>query len=219
MRRPSAAKPWISSNQYRTYRLLDIAAPDAGNSGAARYLLAHMPKRLFEAQQPRFPLCPAVTPPGGRDRPSGDRRSPPHASPGHRGFAVARACSIFASRGVGTVYVPVADQTARRKSRSAPSTPSRAADLPSFLADPSPTPSRLGRNRRPSTLSATIQHTGDGLRGRFDCSRLGSGSASVLGVSSSATCTAAWTDDLGAAVELAGDQATVAPATLRLVHA
>ena len=91
--------------RYWTYRLPDIARLLRGALPHA-ILLAHTPKRLSKRSSSRSPPSSAATRTAGRSC-CLDRRRGGARVPRHRRHAQREGTSIFVSRGVGTVYVPV----------------------------------------------------------------------------------------------------------------
>ena len=92
--------------RYWTYRLPDIARLMRGSVPHA-ILLAHTPKRLFEAQQLAVSAVLSGHTHGGQIVLPAIGAVAAREFPVIAGFARREGTSIFVSRGVGTVYVPV----------------------------------------------------------------------------------------------------------------
>jgi uncharacterized protein len=92
--------------RYWTHRVQDIARLARGTVPHA-ILLAHTPKRLFEAQQLAIPAVFSGHTHGGQIVLPGLGAIAAREFPVVAGFERRDSTSIFVSRGVGTVYVPV----------------------------------------------------------------------------------------------------------------
>ena len=92
--------------RFWTYKALDIAHVLRG-AVPLTFLLAHTPKRLFEAQQLAVPAVISGHTHGGQIVLPGIGAIAAREFPVVAGVAQRQATSIFVSRGVGTVYVPV----------------------------------------------------------------------------------------------------------------
>jgi predicted MPP superfamily phosphohydrolase len=92
--------------RFWTYKPLDIAHVLRG-AGPLTFLLAHTPKRLLEAQQFAVPAVISGHTHGGQIVLPGIGAIAAREFPVVAGFARRQGTSIFVSRGVGTVYVPV----------------------------------------------------------------------------------------------------------------
>jgi len=92
--------------RFWTYRPLEIAHVLRG-ALPLTFLLAHTPKRLLEAQQLAVPAVISGHTHGGQIVLPGLGAIAAREFPVIAGIAQRQATSIFVSRGVGTVYVPV----------------------------------------------------------------------------------------------------------------
>jgi predicted MPP superfamily phosphohydrolase len=92
--------------RFWTYKALDIAHVLRG-AVPTTFLLAHTPKRLFEAQQLAVPAVISGHTHGGQIVLPGIGAIAAREFPVVAGVAQRQGTSIFVSRGVGTVYVPV----------------------------------------------------------------------------------------------------------------
>ena len=92
--------------RFWTYKPLDIAHILRG-ALPLTFLLAHTPKRLLEAQQLAIPAVISGHTHGGQIVLPGLGAIAAREFPVIAGIAQRQATSIFVSRGVGTVYVPV----------------------------------------------------------------------------------------------------------------
>ena len=92
--------------RFWTYKSLDIAHVLRG-ALPLTFLLAHTPKRLFEAQQLAVPAVISGHTHGGQIVLPGIGAVAAREFPVVAGVAQRKGTSIFVSRGVGTVYVPV----------------------------------------------------------------------------------------------------------------
>lgn len=92
--------------RFWTYKSLDIAHVLRG-ALPLTFLLAHTPKRLFEAQQLAVPAVISGHTHGGQIVLPGIGAIAAREFPVVSGVAQRKGTSIFVSRGVGTVYVPV----------------------------------------------------------------------------------------------------------------
>jgi predicted MPP superfamily phosphohydrolase len=92
--------------RFWTYRAMDIAHVLRG-AVPLTFLLAHTPKRLFEAQQLAIPAVISGHTHGGQIVLPGIGAIAAREFPVVAGLAQRQGTSIFVSRGVGTVYVPV----------------------------------------------------------------------------------------------------------------
>ena len=92
--------------RFWTYRALDIAHVLRG-AVPLTFLLAHTPKRLFEAQQLAVPAVISGHTHGGQIVLPGIGAIAAREFPVVSGVAQRQGTSIFVSRGVGTVYVPI----------------------------------------------------------------------------------------------------------------
>ena len=92
--------------RFWTYKALDIAQLLRG-SVPLTFLLAHTPKRLLEAQQLAVPAVISGHTHGGQIVLPGIGAIAAREFPVISGVAQRKGTSIFVSRGVGTVYVPV----------------------------------------------------------------------------------------------------------------
>lgn len=92
--------------RFWTYKAIDIAHVLRG-ALPLTFLLAHTPKRLFEAQQLAVPAVISGHTHGGQIVLPGIGAVAAREFPVVAGLAQRQGTSIFVSRGVGTVYVPV----------------------------------------------------------------------------------------------------------------
>jgi len=92
--------------RFWTYRIVDIAHVLRG-ALPLTFLLAHSPKRLLEAQQLAVPAVISGHTHGGQIVLPGIGAVAAREFPVVAGLAQRAGTSIFVSRGVGTVYVPV----------------------------------------------------------------------------------------------------------------
>ena len=92
--------------RFWTYRPIDIAHVLRG-TGPLTFLLAHTPKRLLEAQQLAIPAVISGHTHGGQIVLPGIGAVAAREFPVIAGLAQRQGTTIFVSRGVGTVYVPV----------------------------------------------------------------------------------------------------------------
>jgi predicted MPP superfamily phosphohydrolase len=92
--------------RFWTYKAIDIAHVLRG-ALPLTFLLAHTPKRLFEAQQLAVPAVISGHTHGGQIVLPGIGAVAAREFPVIAGLAQRQGTSIFVSRGVGTVYVPV----------------------------------------------------------------------------------------------------------------
>jgi len=92
--------------RFWTYKALDIAQLLRG-AIPMTFLLAHTPKRLLEAQQLAIPAVISGHTHGGQIVLPGIGAIAAREFPVISGVAQRKGTSIFVSRGVGTVYVPV----------------------------------------------------------------------------------------------------------------
>lgn len=92
--------------RFWTYKPLEIAHVLRG-ARPLTFLLAHTPKRLFEAQQLAVPAVISGHTHGGQIVLPGIGAVAAREFPVVSGVAQRKGTSIFVSRGVGTVYVPV----------------------------------------------------------------------------------------------------------------
>jgi uncharacterized protein len=92
--------------RFWTYKALEIAHVLRG-ALPLTFLLAHTPKRLFEAQQLAVPAVISGHTHGGQIVLPGIGAIAAREFPVISGVAQRQGTSIFVSRGVGTVYVPV----------------------------------------------------------------------------------------------------------------
>jgi hypothetical protein len=92
--------------RFWTYKTIDIAHVLRG-AAPLTFLLAHTPKRLFEAQQLAIPAVISGHTHGGQIVLPGVGAIAAREFPVIAGIAQRQGTSIFVSRGVGTVYVPV----------------------------------------------------------------------------------------------------------------
>jgi predicted MPP superfamily phosphohydrolase len=92
--------------RFWTYKAIDIAHVLRG-AVPLTFLLAHTPKRLFEAQQLAVPAVVSGHTHGGQIVLPGIGAIAAREFPVVAGVAQRQGTSIFVSRGVGTVYVPV----------------------------------------------------------------------------------------------------------------
>jgi uncharacterized protein len=92
--------------RFWTYKAIDIAHVLRG-AVPLTFLLAHTPKRLFEAQQLAVPAVISGHTHGGQIVLPGIGAIAAREFPVVAGLAQRQGTSIFVSRGVGTVYVPV----------------------------------------------------------------------------------------------------------------
>jgi uncharacterized protein len=92
--------------RYWTYRVTDIAHVMRGTVPHA-ILLAHTPKRLFEAQQLAVPAVISGHTHGGQIVLPGIGAIAAREFPVVAGVEQRQGTTIFVSRGVGTVYVPI----------------------------------------------------------------------------------------------------------------
>ena len=92
--------------RFWTYKAVDIAHVLRG-ALPMTFLLAHTPKRLFEAQQLAVPAVISGHTHGGQIVLPGIGAIAAREFPVISGVAQRQGTSIFVSRGVGTVYVPV----------------------------------------------------------------------------------------------------------------
>jgi predicted MPP superfamily phosphohydrolase len=92
--------------RFWTYKAIDIAHVLRG-AVPLTFLLAHTPKRLFEAQQLAVPAVISGHTHGGQIVLPGIGAVAAREFPVVSGVAQRQGTSIFVSRGVGTVYVPV----------------------------------------------------------------------------------------------------------------
>lgn len=92
--------------RFWTYKVTDIAHVLRG-ALPLTFLLAHTPKRLFEAQQLAVPAVISGHTHGGQIVLPGIGAIAAREFPVVAGVAQRQGTSIFVSRGVGTVYVPV----------------------------------------------------------------------------------------------------------------
>ena len=92
--------------RFWTYKAIDIAHVLRG-AVPVTFLLAHTPKRLFEAQQLAVPAVISGHTHGGQIVLPGIGAVAAREFPVVSGVAQRQGTSIFVSRGVGTVYVPI----------------------------------------------------------------------------------------------------------------
>jgi hypothetical protein len=92
--------------RFWTYKAVDIAHLLRG-AVPLTFLLAHTPKRLFEAQQLAVPAVISGHTHGGQIVLPGIGAIAAREFPVVSGVAQRKGTSIFVSRGVGTVYVPI----------------------------------------------------------------------------------------------------------------
>ena len=92
--------------RFWTYKAIDIAHVLRG-AVPLTFLLAHTPKRLFEAQQLAVPAVISGHTHGGQIVLPGIGAVAAREFPVVAGLAQRQGTSIFVSRGVGTVYVPI----------------------------------------------------------------------------------------------------------------
>jgi predicted MPP superfamily phosphohydrolase len=92
--------------RFWTYKPIDVAHVLRGASPLT-FLLAHTPKRLLEAQQLAVPAVISGHTHGGQIVLPGVGAIAAREFPVVAGVAQRRGTSIFVSRGVGTVYVPI----------------------------------------------------------------------------------------------------------------
>jgi uncharacterized protein len=92
--------------RFWTYKAIDIAHLLRG-AVPLTFLLAHTPKRLFEAQQLAVPAVISGHTHGGQIVLPGIGAVAAREFPVVAGIAQRQGTSIFVSRGVGTVYVPI----------------------------------------------------------------------------------------------------------------
>jgi predicted MPP superfamily phosphohydrolase len=92
--------------RFWTYKAVDIAHVLRG-AVPLTFLLAHTPKRLFEAQQLAVPAVISGHTHGGQIVLPGIGAIAAREFPVVSGIAQRKGTSIFVSRGVGTVYVPI----------------------------------------------------------------------------------------------------------------
>jgi uncharacterized protein len=92
--------------RFWTYKAIDIAHTLRG-AVPLTFLLAHTPKRLFEAQQLAVPAVISGHTHGGQIVLPGIGAVAAREFPVVAGVAQRQGTSIFVSRGVGTVYVPI----------------------------------------------------------------------------------------------------------------
>ena len=96
----------VAGIRYWTYRVTDIAHVMRGTVPHA-ILLAHTPKRLFEAQQLAVPAVISGHTHGGQIVLPGIGAIAAREFPVIAGVEQRQGTTIFVSRGVGTVYVPI----------------------------------------------------------------------------------------------------------------
>ena len=103
----------VAGVRFWTYKVADIAHVLRG-AVPHTLLLAHTPKRLFEAQQLAVPAVISGHTHGGQIVLPGIGAVAAREFPVIAGLEQRQGTTIFVSRGVGTVYVPVRDQLPSR---------------------------------------------------------------------------------------------------------
>ena len=170
---------------------------DARRDGADDVLLAHDPRRLTEAAALNIPLVLSGHTHGGQVVLPGRRRGRRAEISGRRRARPPRTnTTMFVSRGVGTVYVPVRINC-----------PPEVAVLTLAARDCSRhvDADSSGLNRRPSIRQPPVEHQFESPRDRAGAPRPGCAPTACRRVSSSSTGTAACSDDRPA-VELGGHE-------------